>query len=48
MHSHRNRAEYGLLSPLIRAVHEDPDMELQLLVTACTFRRSLATLDPNP
>lgn len=27
------RAEYGLLSPLIRAVHEDPDMELQLLVT---------------
>ena len=27
------RAEYGLLSPLIRAVHEDPAMELQLLVT---------------
>lgn len=27
------RAEYGLLSPLIRAVHEDPEMELQLLVT---------------
>jgi GDP/UDP-N,N'-diacetylbacillosamine 2-epimerase (hydrolysing) len=27
------RAEYGLLSPLIRAVHEDPALELQLLVT---------------
>ena len=27
------RAEYGIMTPLIRAVHDAPDMELELLVT---------------
>ena len=29
-----SRAEYGLLKPLIRAIHEDSQLELQLYVTA--------------
>ncbi len=28
-----NRAEYGILTPLIKRVYEDPDLELSLLVT---------------
>ena len=27
------RAEYGILTPLIRAIHEDADLQLVLLVT---------------
>ena len=27
------RAEYGLLKPLIRLIHQSPDFELQLIIT---------------